>query len=60
VNRFIREAKRAGASEVWVLTNESNRAAMAMYARSGLKRASSDDAVLVLDFRASSKPKKSR
>ena len=60
VNQFVREAKRANACEVWVLTNESNRAAMAMYARAALKRPSTDDAVLVLEFRASSKPRKSR
>lgn len=48
VERFVTEAKRVGASEVWVLTNESNRAAMAMYSHSGLERSNTDDVMLNL------------
>jgi ribosomal protein S18 acetylase RimI-like enzyme len=52
VDEFIKEAKMANAAEIWVLTNESNRAAMAMYARSGLQRSSADDAMLSLTLPA--------
>ncbi len=52
VDEFIMEAKIANASEVWVLTNESNRAAMAMYARSGPQRSGADDAMLSLTLGA--------
>jgi ribosomal protein S18 acetylase RimI-like enzyme len=48
VDEFIMEAKMADASEVWLLTNESNRAALAMYAHSGLKRSHMDDVMLSL------------
>ena len=48
VERFILEAQNAGAFEVWVLTNRSNRAAMAMYGHSGLKEANADDVMLTL------------
>ncbi len=42
VERFHAEARAAGAYEVWVLTDESNRAAMGLYARAGMARASGD------------------
>jgi len=48
VRQFVQEARKAGASEVWVITNESNQAAMKMYLRAGLERASKDDVVLVI------------
>jgi ribosomal protein S18 acetylase RimI-like enzyme len=48
VDEFVMEAKMAGAFEVWVLTNESNRAAITMYAHSGLKRSNMDDVMLSL------------
>jgi GNAT superfamily N-acetyltransferase len=48
VNRFIVEARSAGAFEVWVLTSQSNRAAMAMYAHCGLGREHQDDVMLNL------------
>jgi len=44
VNRFVVEARSAGASDVWVLTNQSNGPAMAMYERCGLRRLNRDDA----------------
>jgi len=46
VQRFIDEARAVGASEVWVLTNESNSSAMAMYERCGLRREKRDDVML--------------
>jgi GNAT superfamily N-acetyltransferase len=46
VERFISEAKAAGAFEVWVLTNQSNQAAMAMYAHCGFQRPNQDDVML--------------
>ncbi len=52
VDQFITEAKLAGAFEVWVLTNESNKPAMAMYRHSGLKRSSTDDVMLSLTLSA--------
>jgi GNAT superfamily N-acetyltransferase len=48
VDRFIFEARQAGAREVWLLTNEANRSAMAMYAHSGLARSGTGDVVLSL------------
>ena len=36
VERFIVEARAAGASEVWVLTGDSNSAAMALYETCGM------------------------
>jgi ribosomal protein S18 acetylase RimI-like enzyme len=43
VNRFVAEARSAGAFEVWVLTNQSNGPAMTMYEHSGLSRPNGDD-----------------
>jgi len=38
VKAFISEARAAGAFEVWVITNQSNAADIAMYAACGLRR----------------------
>jgi len=48
VKTFIAEARAAGAFEVWVLTNQSNEAAMAMYSHCGLRRQNHDDVMLSL------------
>ena len=48
VQAFIAEARAAGAFEVWVITNQSNAAAMAMFASCGLRRENLDDAMLAL------------
>jgi ribosomal protein S18 acetylase RimI-like enzyme len=48
VQAFISEARTAGAFEVWVITNQSNVAAMAMYASCGLRRENPDDVMLAL------------
>jgi ribosomal protein S18 acetylase RimI-like enzyme len=45
---FIREAKDAGAFEVWVLTSRSNKAAMKIYAHCGLRPQQDDDVMLSL------------
>jgi hypothetical protein len=42
VKAFISEARAAGAFEVWVITNQSNAADMAMYAACGLRRENPD------------------
>ena len=46
VGAFAAEARAAGASEHWVVTNESNPAAMAMYHACGYRRANPDDVML--------------
>ena len=43
VERFIAEARAARALEVWVLTNRSNPAAMALYASCGLRTENAND-----------------
>jgi ribosomal protein S18 acetylase RimI-like enzyme len=48
VQAFIAAARTAGAFEVWVITNQSNAAAMAMYAACGLRRENPDDVMLAL------------
>jgi ribosomal protein S18 acetylase RimI-like enzyme len=48
VEAFIFEGRAAGAFEVWVVTNQSNAAAMAMYAACGLRRENPDDVMLAL------------
>jgi GNAT superfamily N-acetyltransferase len=48
VERFMAEARTAGAFEVWVLSNVSNKAAMAMYTGCGLRREHRDDVMLSL------------
>jgi ribosomal protein S18 acetylase RimI-like enzyme len=40
---FVAAARAAKAGEVWVLTNQSNEAAMALYGSCGLRREHSDD-----------------
>lgn len=46
VNGFIAEAKRASAFEVWVLSNESNTAAIELYNKRGFRRRNRDDVML--------------
>jgi GNAT superfamily N-acetyltransferase len=48
VMRFIAEARLASAFEVWVITNQANAAAMAIFQRNGLRRSATDDVVLSL------------
>jgi ribosomal protein S18 acetylase RimI-like enzyme len=48
VQAFISAARAAGAFEVWVITNQSNTAAMAMYAACGLRRENPDDVMLAI------------
>ena len=48
VERFIEEARNAGAFEVWVLTDPSNAAAMRLYERSGMVRTSPDEVLWTL------------
>jgi ribosomal protein S18 acetylase RimI-like enzyme len=48
VDRFISEARREKAFEVWVLTNHTNAPAVAMYERAGLKRCGDAEAMLEL------------
>jgi ribosomal protein S18 acetylase RimI-like enzyme len=50
VARFVREARTAGAFEVWVITSPSNEAAMALYRRCGLARETRDDVAVVLNI----------
>jgi ribosomal protein S18 acetylase RimI-like enzyme len=52
VEAFIAEARAAGAFEVWVITNRSNAAAMAMYAACALRRENPDDVMLALPLGA--------
>jgi len=46
VDKFLAEARDEGAFEVWVLTNQSNQAAMKLYASCGFHRKNQDDAML--------------
>jgi len=48
IERYRDEAYRAGASEVWVLTNASNVAAMRLYEQNGMVRENPDDVMWVL------------
>jgi ribosomal protein S18 acetylase RimI-like enzyme len=48
VRQFVIEAKREKAFEVWVLTDEANRSAMAMYARAGFQRRGLGEAMMEL------------
>lgn len=52
VQAFEEEARKAGAHEVWVLTNESNAPAVAMYARAGMTRTNPDDLMLTVKINA--------
>ena len=46
VNAFVSEARTAGASEIWVLTNTPNLAAMSMYQACGFLQSTIDDVML--------------
>jgi ribosomal protein S18 acetylase RimI-like enzyme len=48
VRQFVIEAKREKAFEVWVLTDEANRSAIAMYAHAGFQRRGLGEAMLEL------------
>lgn len=50
VQRFVEEARAAGAYEVWVITNESNTAAVKMYQNAGLQRENPDDVMMAIVF----------
>lgn len=49
VRAFVEGAAEAGAFEVWIPTNESNAAAMALYSRCGMRRKNRDDVLWSLD-----------
>lgn len=51
VDAFLAEARACNASEVWVVANESNHAAMGLYRDCGFVRTHSDD--VLLSFRMS-------
>ena len=57
VARFIREARDAGAFEVWVITSPSNRAAVAMYEACGLSCETPDVAAVVLNVTLDGTPR---
>jgi len=59
VAEFISEARTAGAFEVWVVTSETNEAAMAIYKRCGLGRETQNDAAVVLNMALSGGKRKS-
>jgi ribosomal protein S18 acetylase RimI-like enzyme len=46
IRRFVEEARQAKAFEVWVLTNERNHSAMAMYAHVGFQRCGRGEVML--------------
>ena len=46
IESFIDEARKAEAFEVWVLTHETNKPAMAMYAHCGFRRCATGEAML--------------
>ena len=50
VNRFTAEARAAGAFEVWVVTNQSNGPAMAMYQHCGFTRPNPNDVILEIKY----------
>jgi len=50
VESFLAAARDAGAFEVWVLTNASNDAAMALYRRCGFARRNADDVMFSVDL----------
>jgi ribosomal protein S18 acetylase RimI-like enzyme len=47
---FIQLARTSGASEIWLLSNESNAAAMQLYRSCGFERPNSDDVMLQLSL----------
>lgn len=48
IQQYGQEATSAGASEIWVLTNASNQAAMRLYEQCGMARPNPDDVMWVL------------
>lgn len=54
VERFTAEARASGAFEVWVLANQSNEAAMALYHSAGFRRQHHDDVMFSLALEISS------
>jgi ribosomal protein S18 acetylase RimI-like enzyme len=50
VNAFAAEACAAGASEQWVVSNESNEPAIAMYRQCGFERTNHDDVMLSMNL----------
>jgi ribosomal protein S18 acetylase RimI-like enzyme len=48
VDYFIAEARQASAFEVWVLTDEANQPALAIYSRCGLRRLGTGEVMLEL------------
>jgi len=53
VSKFIAEARAVGAHELWALTNESNKAAMRMYAHCGFARQHQDDVMMSANLKES-------
>jgi len=51
VKQFIEAAREGRACEVWVVTGETNRAAMQMYARAGMVRRNQDDVMMEIGLR---------
>jgi hypothetical protein len=47
---FSAEARAAGAFEQWVLTNQSNPAALALYGGCGYRARNPDDVMLAMEF----------
>jgi ribosomal protein S18 acetylase RimI-like enzyme len=52
VQAFIDAARASDAFGIWVITNQSNSAAMAMYASCGLRRENPDDVMLALRLKS--------
>ena len=55
---FDRIRRRAGASKAWVVTNDSNRGAMALYRSTGARRRTRDD--VVFEYGARRGPRRAR
>jgi ribosomal protein S18 acetylase RimI-like enzyme len=51
VNAFIDEAHAAAVFEIWVLSNESNQAAIELYRKCGFRRRNDDDVMLSVELR---------
>lgn len=51
INKFIEEDRIVNAYEIWVLSCESNLAAITMYQKSGFQRRNADDVMLSLLIR---------
>jgi len=52
VTAFTAAARAAAAVEIWVLSNESNRAALNLYVKCGYRRVNEDDVMLSLSLKA--------